>query len=63
MAFPKDDITPLQDMVRTYAFQHDCDLDQSTFHVLMSVIHKIAIHEIKLEGLYDRLFTKKKAKL
>lgn len=59
----QNDITSIQDEIRTYAFQHDCDLDQSTFHILMSVIHKIAIHEIRIEGLYDRLFTKKKAKL
>lgn len=59
----QNDITAIQDEIRTYAFQHDCDLDQSTFHILMSVIHKIAIHEIRIEGLYDRLFTKKKAKL
>lgn len=59
----QNDITAIQDEIRTYAFQHDCDLDQSTFHILMSVIHKIAIHEIRIEGLYDRLFTKKKTKL
>ncbi|GEM_PF-3315295 len=59
----QNDITAIQDEIRTYAFQYDCDLDHATFHILMSVIHKIAIHEIKLEGLYDRLFTKKKAKL
>lgn len=45
-------ISPLQDRVRIYAFQHDCDLDRAACLVLAEEFHK------GQAGLYDRLFGK-----
>lgn len=47
--------TPLQDRIRTYAFQHDCDLDEATLHVLREILHEAAMRRTQ-EGLYDSLF-------
>ena len=47
--------TPLQKRIRTYAFQHDCDLDEATLPTLREVVREAAMRSTQ-EGLYDSLF-------
>ena len=47
--------TPLQDRIRTYAFQNDCDLDEAALHVLREILKEAAMQRTQ-EGLYDSLF-------
>lgn len=47
--------TPLQERIRTYAFQNECDFDEATLHVLREVLQEAARQRTQ-EGLYDSLF-------
>lgn len=46
---------PLQDRIRAYAFQHDCDLDEATYKVLAEIRNEIMTRKTKA-GLYYSLF-------
>lgn len=48
-------ITPVQDRIRTFAFQDGCDFDEATLHVLREIINDAALKRTQ-EGLYDSLF-------
>ena len=45
----------LQNMIRNYAFQHNCDFDEATYKVLRNMVSEVTANR-SAEGLYDRLF-------
>lgn len=48
-------ITPVQDRIRTFAFQDGCDFDEATYKVLAEIRNEIMTRKTKA-GLYDSLF-------
>lgn len=48
-------MTELQNMIRNYAFSHDCDFDRATYKVLRDIVAETGIKRDEA-GLYDRLF-------
>lgn len=47
--------TPPERRIRTYAFNHGCDMDEATYRVIKEVSSEISMNT-KQEGLYDRYF-------
>lgn len=45
-------MTELENLIRTYAFVHDCDLDEAALHVLEDLLKETTTYV----GLYDRMF-------
>lgn len=48
-------MTELQNMIRNYAFSHDCDFDRATYKVLRDIVAETGMKRDEA-GLYDRLF-------
>jgi len=48
-------MTGIQNMIRNYAFSHDCDFDEATYKVMQKVLQEAQMKR-DVEGLYDRLF-------
>jgi hypothetical protein len=47
-------MTELEKRIRTYAFNHNTGLDESTYRVMSEVVR--STNNSNAEGLYDRLF-------
>lgn len=47
-------MTPIEKKIRTYAFNHNTGLDESTYRVMAEVVR--STNNSNAEGLYDRLF-------
>ena len=54
-------ISPIQDRIRTFAFQDGCDFDKATYTVLNEELNKCTTRRTT-EGLYDRLFVPREEK-
>ena len=54
-------ISPIQDRIRTFAFQDGCDFDKATYTVLNEELNKCTTQRTT-EGLYDRLFVSREEK-
>lgn len=50
--------SPLERQIRTYAFNHGCDVDEATYMVIKDVARKLSPKDV--DGLYDALFGKGK---
>lgn len=47
--------SPLERRIKTYAFTHNCDLDEAFYKVIKEVSSELSM-TTKKEGLYDRYF-------
>ena len=54
-------ISPIQDRIRTFAFQDGCDFDEATMRVLREIFNDASLKRIQ-EGLYDSLFVSREEK-
>lgn len=44
----------LEKRIKTYAFVHQCDLDEATYKVLVEIVFECKVARTS-EGLYDKL--------
>lgn len=54
-------ISPIQDRIRTFAFQNGCDFDEATMRVLREILNDASLKRTQ-EGLYDSLFVSREEK-